>query len=143
MNILDAQFWIHLGKAIVYGPYLLWIAKLVLASIMGGLALGCLYVCWKAPQWREQLAEIESDCDIIRDETMMQATIMRGQLVEIQERLKHRPEKAEMEVVGSMVKHAMPILSMLMQRETNLMKWGMAGAKLVKSAFEYFNSKNS
>jgi|688.fasta_scaffold2474742_1 hypothetical protein len=128
---------------IIHSPFWILLAKTVLAVIMLGFAAVCLIVWRQAPAWRNSLAELEYECDVIRDETMMQATIVRGQLVEIQERLKHRPDKAEMEVVGSMVKHAMPILSMLMQRETNLMKWGMAGAKLVKSAFEYFNSKNS
>lgn len=128
---------------IIHSPFWILLAKTVLAFIMIGFAVVCLFVWKKAPLWREALAELEYECNVVRDETMMQATIMRGQLVDIQERLRQRNEKAEIEVVGALVKQAVPLLSMLMQRETNLMKWGMAGAKLVKSAFEYFNSKKS
>lgn len=128
---------------IIHSPFWMLLAKLVLASIMFVFALACLIVWRNAPAWRLSLAELETECNVVRDEAMMQACITRGQLVEIQERLRQKPEKAEIEVVGTLVKQAMPILSMLMQRETNLMKWGMAGAKLVKSAFDYFNSKKS
>lgn len=128
---------------IVHSPFWILLAKTLLAFIMFAFALVCLIVWRNAPAWRESLAELEYECNVVRDETMMQATIARGQLVEIQERMRQRNEKAEIEVVGTLVRQAVPLLTMLMQRETNLMKWGMAGAKLVKSAFEYFNSKNS
>lgn len=87
------------------------------------------------------LMVLETECDIARDAAMMQATIARSQLSELQERMKRKEEKAEIEVVSNLIKQAMPVVTMFMNKETNLLKWGFAGAKLVRSAFEYFSEK--
>ncbi|MBX9685916.1 MAG: hypothetical protein K2X27_04390 [Candidatus Obscuribacterales bacterium] len=128
---------------IIAGPFWILLAKSILAVIMSAFGLLCLLVLKKAGQWKEQLYVLETECNIARDSAMIQATVARSQLSELQEKLRHKPEKAEMEVVGNLAKHALPVLTLLMNKETNLLKWGFAGAKLAQSAFEYFSRKKN
>lgn len=124
---------------ILYSPFWILLAKSILALLMTLFAVLCLLLSLKANGWRMMLQGIETECDIARDMTMLQATVARSELREIQEKLKTKTEKAKIEVVSSLVKEAVPVLSMIMQKETSLLKWGFAGAKLIRSAFEYFS----
>lgn len=125
-----------------HGPFLVLLAKSLVALIMFGSGAVCIFVLLHRKQWQEALAIIETECDNARDMSMLQATVARSQLAELREKMTHRPEKAEIEVISSIVKNAMPVLSLLMTRETSLFKWGFAGFKFIRSAYEYFSSRN-
>lgn len=127
---------------ILHSPIWIMIAKLLLAAIMIGFSLLCIFIVLKARLWKESLAVIEAECNEARDMAMLQGTMLRSQLFEVQERLKKKPEKAEIEVVSNLVRQAVPLLNLLVRRETSIFKWGFAGVKLVQSAFDYFSQKS-
>lgn len=120
-----------------------WIclAKVVLVVWMFASGAACLIVFRNSKEWERQLALVETECDSARDNAMLQARDTRQQLHEFRVRLSKRPEKAEMEVIGDLMKQAMPVMTLLFKKETSLIKWGFAGAKLAKSAFEFFSSR--
>lgn len=126
---------------ILHSPFWILLAKCILALIMAAVGLASLFVLRKANDWRATLAIMQTECDVLRDETMLQGVLIRSQLADIQEKLRKKPEKAEMEVIGNLVKEAMPVISFFMAKEKNLFKWGFAGAKLLRSAYEYFSRK--
>lgn len=126
--VFHSQIWILIAKSI-----------LALVSVAFGLIAIMLYLRLSA--WRLGLQTIESECDNARDNVMLQGTVVRYQLSELRERLKKKPEKAEIEVATSIIKQAIPVLSLLIRRESNLIKWAFSGVKLAKSMYEYFSSK--
>jgi hypothetical protein len=127
--------------AVIHSPIWIMIAKSLLALIMLAIGLIAVFVYLKVTAWRLGLQAIESECDMARDNVMLQGTVVRFQLAELQERLKKKPEKAEMEVATTIIKQAIPVLSLLIKREGNLIKWAFSGAKLAKSVFEYFSNR--
>ena len=129
-------------QELFHSPIWIMIAKSLLALFMFGFGAISIYVVIYSKQWQEGLALIEYECNALRDMSMLQATVARSQLSEIRERMLQKPEKAEMEVISSIVKNSFPLLSMLMKKETNLIQWGLAGFKFVRSAYDYFSSKN-
>lgn len=126
---------------ILHSPFWILLAKCILALIMAAVGLASLFVLRKANDWRATLAIMQTECDVLRDETMLQGVLIRSRLADIQEKLRKKPEKAEMEVIGNLVKEAMPVISFFMAKEKNLFKWGFAGAKLLRGAYEYFSRK--
>lgn len=129
--------------AIIHSPIWMHLAKLLLALIMVAWSLVFIFIYLKITAWRNGLQLIESECDAARDNVMIQGTTVRYQLNELKERLKKKPEKAEMEVASTILKQALPVLTMLVKRDANLIKWGFAGAKLAKTVFEYFSRKKN
>lgn len=120
-----------------------WIclAKVILVLWMFASGVACLMVFKNSKTWERQLAVVETECDSARDNAMLQARVARQQLQDFRVRLSKRPDKAEMEVIGDLVKQAMPVMTLLFKKETSLVKWGLAGAKLAKSAFEFFSTR--
>lgn len=115
------------------------IAKILLALIMSGMGALCLIVFCRADEWRKKLLALEAECDIARDAVVVQATMARNRLSEARDRLTTKYEKSDLEVIGSLVKQAMPVVNLLLHKETSLLKWGFAGVKLVRSTFKYFS----
>lgn len=105
---------------------------------MIAFALLCLLAVRRAKAWQEELSLIEADCNSARDLSMMQATILRSQLAGFREKLEKKPEPGELESMGNLFKQAVPMFGMLLSRETNLFKLGLAGFKLCRSAMDYF-----
>ena len=121
---------------------MLIVAKCVLALIMLAVGFICLYVFKQSRNWISTLTILETEADIARDNVMMQATMTRGQLAQIHERLTvKKEERHDVEVIGNMIKQAMPVVSMLLAKETSLVKWGFAGANLLKTAYDYFSKR--
>lgn len=127
--------------AVIHSPAWILIAKSLLALLMLAFGLASIFVYLKLTAWRLGLQVIEQECDDARDNVMLQGTVVRFQLSELQERLRKKPEKAEMEVATTIIKQAIPVLSLLIKRESNLIKWAFSGAKLAKSVFDYFSNK--
>ncbi len=130
-------------QGILHSIFWVLLAKVLLAIFMFVTALLFLLILRRSGEWHQMLIAVEAECDFARDNAMLQATMARSQLAELQERLRKKPEKAEFEVVTGILKKAGPVLSLLMARETNLLKWGFAGANLAKSVFEYFSRKQN
>lgn len=126
---------------IIHSGFWVILAKVIMVIIMFAFGTIGLIVVRNSRAWEQALLEAESECDFTRDMTMVQATAARSQLAEIRERLKKKPDKAEMEVISTLMKQAMPVISLLLKKETSLIKWGFAGAKLAKSAYEFFRAK--
>ncbi len=127
---------------LIHSAAWLIIAKVLLVIFMLASGSIALLIVVRKKAWMESLKELEMLCDIGRDTAMIQCTVARSQLVEFQEKLKSKPERTEIEMITKLVKQSLPVLSLLMNKETNLLKWGFAGAKLVQSAFDYFSKKN-
>ena len=108
---------------------------------MFAVGMAAMFVYLRITSWRLGLQAIESECEVARDNIMLQGTVVRFQLAELQERLKKKPEKAEMEVATTIIKQAIPVLTLLIKRESSLIKWAFSGAQLAKTVFEYFSSK--
>jgi len=122
----------------IHDSVFLGFGKIILVLIMLAASFVCLLVFRNSSSWRKQLSLLELECDDARDAVVLQATIARSQLAEVYERLTTQQEKPEIEVISNLIKQAMPLVSLFMSKETSLIKWGMAGVNLARSAFDYF-----
>ena len=125
----------------IHSVFWILLAKVILVLLMFAFGAVCIVVFKNSREWESQLLIMELECDTARDMAMIQGTMLRSQLREIQDRLSKKPEKAEMEIIGTMMKQAMPLVTLFMAKETSIIKWGFAGAKLAKTAFEWFQNK--
>ncbi len=122
----------------IHDSIFLGFGKVILVLIMLAASLVCLIIFRNSSDWCKQLNLLELECDDARDAVMLQATVARSQLAEVYERLTTQQEKPEFEVISNLIKQAMPLVGLFMSKETSLIKWGMAGANLARSAFDYF-----
>ena len=113
--------------------------KIILGLIMLLVSAICILVLAKRRLWQQQLFLLESECDLARDQLVVQATMTRAQLAEVSDRLKGKNEISNIEAFGKLVNQAMPVLALLVHKETSLFKWGLAGLNLIRSAMNCFS----
>jgi hypothetical protein len=117
-------------------------ALLVLIALVTAYVFFIIFA--SSSRWQKELMALESECDIARDEVVVQATLMRSQLAEVHDKLTSKHEKSEIEAVGKLVTQAIPVVQLLLSREKSLFAWGMAGLNLVRGAMKCFSaSKNN
>lgn len=117
------------------------LAKFFLASFMFvGATLG-FAVAFMARPLLVEMGRLENELDELRDLTVLQNVMVRSQLADLKERLRRQEAPQEIEFSSIIVNQGAPLLSMLFRRETSLFKWGMAGARLVQSVFNYWKKQ--
>ena len=128
--------------AVLHSPIWIYTGKILLALIMFAFGAIAILIFLKRTQWKTQLEALEVECDEVRDMVMLQGTVVRYQLHEFKEKLNKKPEQvSEVEIVTKIVRQAMPLLSLLVKKETSLVQWGFAGTKLVKTIFDFFSDR--
>ncbi|MBY0551126.1 MAG: hypothetical protein K2W95_27855 [Candidatus Obscuribacterales bacterium] len=119
----------------------LWLAKGLVSLMFIVLGLVSLVVLSNAQRWREELMIAESQMDIMRDEVLVAGMMARAQMADARERLRRDPEKEQSEIVASLMKQAMPLITLVMKKERSYMTWGLAGFKLMRSVIRYLSNK--
>lgn len=119
----------------------LLLAKVLVSVMFVVLGLVALVALSNAQRWREELMIAEAQMDIMRDEVLVAGMMARAQMSEARERMRRNPEKEHSEVMASLMKQAMPLITMVMKKERSAMTWGLAGFKLMRSVIRYFSTK--
>ena len=102
---------------------------------------GTLLVIFRAKHWKAQLASLEQQAWQARDDVMFNAMASRAELSHIKQRLVLRANQPDhKELTSQVVKYAGAAVMLLMKKETSMVQWAFAGAKLANSAFRMFKS---
>ncbi len=136
-----------LGALVTWGvlclPFISF-AKLVLVIVMVSFSLIALTVTLSARSIERILAEVETQCEDLRDLTMFQATLTRAQLAETAERLRKRGEpEPETDLVADLVSSALPVAMMLLQKERSLVKWGLTAFNVGRRVWNKFQQQKN
>jgi hypothetical protein len=127
--LLQQPFWVDIAK-IVLGTFML------IASVVG------LIVAIKFPEWCEQLEILEKLADQKRDDTMFEMTAARARIAEVKRSLQYRqtnPQKINVQAI--LVENAVPILTLVLNKERTIAQLGSLFGKLGMSAVTQFFRK--
>ncbi len=134
-----AAVWIDLmaEPKFVIKNSLLYIAKIVFIYIAFGAAGGCAAVLFNYRELIFTLRQTEEFINVLRDEAVYQLESLRMMLEDTKRKLFPPEEQAE-QSVADLVKTALPVVMLLINKEKNALKWGMFGLKVAREAMDFF-----
>lgn len=116
---------------------LLYIAKIVFIYITLGAAGGCAAVLFNYRELIFTLRQTEELINVLRDEAVYQLESLRMMLEDVKRKLFPPEEQAEANV-ADLVKSALPVVMLLINKEKNALRWGMFGLKVAREAMDFF-----
>lgn len=134
-----AVVWIDLmaEPKLVVKNSLIYIAKIVFIYIALGAAGGCAAVLFNYRELIFTLRQTEELINVLRDEAVYQLESMRIMLEDVKRKL-FPPEDQVEANVADLVKSALPVVMALINKEKNVLKWGMFGLKVAREAMDFF-----
>ena len=123
-------------------PFWVNVAKIVLGTLMLVASCAALYVAIMFPQWCEQLAALEKLADQARDDTMFEMAAARARLAEVKRSLQYRQrDRQKINVQAILVENAVPILTLVLNKERTIAQFGALAGKIGMSAVTQFFRK--
>lgn len=119
---------------------LLYIAKIVFIYIALGLTGACAAVLINYRELIFTLRQAEELTNVVRDEAVFQLEALRAMLEDLKKRLFPPTEEQAHASVAELVKSALPVVMLLINKEKNALRWGMFGLKVAREAMDFFKA---
>lgn len=120
-----------------------WIArgKMAFVEMCAFIILLSLAVVFKFHDLMGVLTLLEKLADLARDEAMIQLQAQQHRLAEFNAKFIQK-EQDEHPGLRDLLQKAGPIAMLFLGRERSVIKWGLAGAKFVKQAYDVWKAKS-
>ncbi len=120
-------------------------AKILLIEIMLVLGLICLLVFIFRHRLSAELADLEKLAFLGRDEAALLLRQGRASLYTLRQRLEEtsHPHKGHEDHVADLVRNVVPIIGLFINKEKDLLRWGMFGWRIASNAIRLMNQRRT
>ncbi|MBS1955483.1 MAG: hypothetical protein JST89_14970 [Cyanobacteria bacterium SZAS-4] len=116
--------------------------KLVVVEVMLGISAVCLAIFWYRKLILSHLTDAEEIAYVVRDQAFVDLNMARQELRRMRHKLRRDTDDEGYGHVNELLKMVSPLVMMFIQKEKNILRWGMFGWKVAQNAMAVIKQRS-
>lgn len=112
----------------------LFAGKVLVIEVMVGVSAVCLTIFKYQPKIMDELTHAEEIANLARDQAFVDLNMAREELRRLRHKLRRDTDEEGYAHVNELLKMVSPLVVMFIQKEKNILRWGMFGWKVAQNA---------
>lgn len=112
----------------------LFAGKVLVIEVMVGISVACLAVFKFQPKIMDELTHAEEIAYLAREQAFVDLNMARQELRRLRHTLRRDTDEEGYAHVNELLKMVSPLVMMFIQKEKNILRWGMFGWKVAQNA---------
>ncbi len=112
----------------------LFAGKVLVIEVMFAISAICLATLWFQPKIMSELTQAEELAYLAREQAFVDLNMAREELKRLRHKLRRDTDDEGYGHVNELLKMVSPLVMMFIQKEKNVLRWGMFGWKVMQNA---------